>query len=310
MEHDVRNWLKRFGLHEYEENFEKDGWEKLEDLFHIDGDDLNRCIHKPGHRKRFYLAVKETEATGVHTSIKVNETKNEDIVSYDDETYNDSKAKAVETWLQRNGLGHYFSNFQNEGWDVLEVIYDMNELDISKCIELPGHRMKFQMALKRRGSELGESVMPDILQEKEDVKSWLMKNDLEQYFDRLDGEGWDTMEVLFELGEEDLRQCIRLPGHKKRFQLAVLNGKSKECASLPSGKSLEESADLQMITERKSIAYSQNVFQDMKSDLPTVYEEFVPSQAEPLAKTNGDDKKSFDKESVTETKVQDEFVKR
>ena len=322
MDDDVRNWLKSFGLQEYEEQFGKDGWETLDDIFHIDEHDLNACIRKPGHRKIFHLAVQETEATGVHASLKIKETNNEDLTTNYDENYDDSKAKDVEAFLQSIGLGHYISNFKKEGWDRLEVICDMDEQEVHNCIDKPGHRKKFQIALKRSdissfdqmSPELSASVLSDKPQEN-DVKSWLEGHNLDQYFDRLVGEGWDTIDVLFKLGEneEDLKECIDKPGHRKRFQLAVISERSKENQDTsPKVKLPEKWDDIQIaqITKRKDIDYLQDACLDTRSDLSTVRKEFAASQIEPLENNNGSDKENPDAEGAIVKNKEDGLVQR
>lgn len=320
MEDDVRNWLKSFGLQEYEDQFEKDGWEKLDDILHIDEYDLHACIHKPGHRKIFQLAIQEIEATGMHPSVKIKETNNENSDPNDDENFIDSRAKDVEYMLRSIGLGLYVSKFKEEGWDRLEVVNDMDEQDVCSCIDKPGHRKKFQIA-HRKGdissfsqisSESRASVMPDESQEKEDVKRWLEENNLEQYCDRLVDEGWDTLEVLFEIGdnEEDLKTCIGKPGHRKRFQRAVnIEMSKRNHDTSPKVKLSEERDDIQ-ITQRKDIAYLQDASRDIQSDLSKVCGEFAPSQTQPLDKAKGSDKENSAAESTIVINKADELEQR
>ena len=53
----------------------------------------------------------------------------------------------VEGWLRVNDLIEYFPNFMKHGWDRLAVIAEMTEKDIEKCIQKPGHKVKFKRAL-------------------------------------------------------------------------------------------------------------------------------------------------------------------
>ena len=302
---EVRNWLRSFGLQEYAHRFKEDGWEKLEDLFHIDEDDLKMCIHKPGHRKRFHLAVRETKATGVHPSVRIAELKDEDYSSHDDEIFDDPRAKAAEIWLQRNGLGQYFSNFKDDGWDILDVFTDMDEQDIQQCIDRPGHRKKFQLALKQCDSsnisqltfQSNEITVQDIRQQRRDVENWLEGNNLEQYIDILEGEGWDTLDVLFELGEteEDLKRCIDKPGHRKRFQLAAISVQSGNIQTVsPKEKLPEERTDLHATREidRVTFTHLQNKSIDVKHDLTTVRERVAPSKKERINMNYSNQKES------------------
>ena len=53
----------------------------------------------------------------------------------------------VEGWLRVNDMIEYFPNFVEHGWDKLAVIAEMTEKDIEKCIQKPGHKVKFRSAL-------------------------------------------------------------------------------------------------------------------------------------------------------------------
>ena len=300
MEDSLRNWLKSFGLHEYEKRFENDGWENLDDVFHIDQDDLNECIHKAGHRKIFHLAVQETKATGVHPSVKIQES-NEGPNPDDDYSYLEQKTKEVELWLKRIGLGQYAANFQEEGWDRLEVIKDMDDQEIRNCIHKPGHRTRFKIAMKRddpasfelMSPEISATVVPDAIQEKY-VKKWLTENGLQLYFGKLVEEGWDTLDVLFELdnNEADLKECISRPGHRKRFQRAVIREQAeRNHGAQTSVKVSEEMENMQvtMQTGTDDITYVRNASNDSNTDSVTVPKFFVPAATEPLSKS----KKNF-----------------
>ena len=46
----------------------------------------------------------------------------------------------VRKWLSLNGLGDYSSNFEKDGWDDLSLLSEMNDCELKKCIQKPGHR--------------------------------------------------------------------------------------------------------------------------------------------------------------------------
>ena len=270
MDEDVRNWLKSFGLQEYVKTFEEDGWETREDLFEIDADNLKSCMPKPGHRKRFELALQKTKNPGKRygSPIKIDNETNKDYNSRDDGASDGPKTSVVGIWLQRHGLEQYVLNFEAEGWDMLEVITHMNDYDVQKCIDKPGHRMKFQIALEKHGieidSDLYASAMQDSAEEQHMVESWLKENNLHQYVDKLNNDGWDTFECLLELGrhEEALKRCIDKPGHRKRFQRALERKRSSEKNTLQGeARSVQETTERE--TEKENIAYSETGISDL-----------------------------------------------
>ena len=59
MEHDVKVWLQRLGLHLYVQPLEAEGWETFEDFHNMELEDLERCIPMFGHRKRFQVALEK-----------------------------------------------------------------------------------------------------------------------------------------------------------------------------------------------------------------------------------------------------------
>ena len=260
---EVRNWLRKYGLQKYSKILEEDGWEKLSDLFEIDEDDLKTCMDKPGHRKRFHLAVQETKSNGSQTRATICIKEPTGVDDEDDWNTCHPRTKLVEGWLKKYGLGQYIIDFKNGGWDIPEVVVEMDEENIKACINKPGHRKKFYQALKHENlkdimethSQLSES---ELALQRQDLENWLKRNNLEQYINSLEEDGWDSIDVLFEIieDEENLKRCIEKPGHRKRFKLAVNSIKnnasteeviqqqkdrSNTCASeLNSGKEADE----------------------------------------------------------------------
>ena len=54
----------------------------------------------------------------------------------------------VRKWLSLNGLGDYSSNFEKDGWDDLSLLSEMNDCELKRCIQKPGHRARFRKALR------------------------------------------------------------------------------------------------------------------------------------------------------------------
>ena len=234
---DVRNWLRSFGLLQYAPQFMEDGWDKLQDLFEIDDQNLTKCINKPGHRKRFTLALAEAKDVGNKTamSIRINKSSETDSGNAKEVVVH-PKTENVERWLKRHGLGQYFSDFTKGGWDIPEVLPHMDPDDIDACIHKPSHRKKFELALKENNFEKTNSleeeiaVTSDVSESPSGIEAWLKSNDLEQYIAKFKDDGWDTMELLFVMAGEDIKLCIHKPGHIKRFQRAIENEKAKKGA--------------------------------------------------------------------------------
>ena len=60
---EVRGWLQSIGLDRYAAKFEDEGWDTLDILYHMKPDEIERCIDKPGHRRRFEIGLQETPPT-------------------------------------------------------------------------------------------------------------------------------------------------------------------------------------------------------------------------------------------------------
>ena len=54
----------------------------------------------------------------------------------------------VKAWLSSNGLGEYWQNFEEHGWDELSLLAKMSDEEIVACIKKAGHRAKFREAIK------------------------------------------------------------------------------------------------------------------------------------------------------------------
>ena len=58
----------------------------------------------------------------------------------------------TKAWLISNGLGEYWSKFEEQGWDELSLLAEMSDVDIEACITKAGHRAKFRKVLKSLSS--------------------------------------------------------------------------------------------------------------------------------------------------------------
>ena len=54
----------------------------------------------------------------------------------------------VKVWLSSNGLGEYWPNFEEHGWEELSLLTEMSEVELEVCITKAGHRAKFRKALR------------------------------------------------------------------------------------------------------------------------------------------------------------------
>ena len=236
---EVRNWLRGFGLEDYAEKFQEDGWDKLAVLFHITDEDLENCILKPGHRKRFHLALtNRINITSIQSDRDDSTTQANDVPG---ESRNFcSNLKHVAGWLKRFGLGEYTPCFEENGWDIVEVLAYMEGNDIKDCISKPGHRKKFQLAINSHNCTdeftLNQNINTSVrnmeaqldicigetnTSEHDEVNAWLTTHGLEHYIKAFTTDGWDTLEVLSKIETDYLKQCISKPGHRKCFQLAM-----------------------------------------------------------------------------------------
>ena len=315
MEDNVRNWLKSFGLQDYAKIFEEYGWEILDDLFDIDADNLTICMPKPGHRKRFELALQKTKNTGMRYPVKTDDEMNIDNNSPDDGASYDPNANAVAIWLQRHGLEQYVLKFEDEGWDMLEVITHMDEHDIQKCIDKPGHRVKFQIALEKHGIEKGyghnASALPDSAEVKHVVESWLKENNLHQYIAKFNDDGWDTFECLIELGrhEEDLKRCIDKPGHRVRFQRALERERLSENRVQTEVSKLQSDTTTKQKETERDIAGENNAYLENDThNLKTVHKDEERFKLEE-GDTHATGDKADERQSVARTEAE-ETVKK
>ena len=54
----------------------------------------------------------------------------------------------IKLWLSSNGLGEYWHNFEEHGWEELSLLTEMSDVDLELCITKRGHRAKFKKALR------------------------------------------------------------------------------------------------------------------------------------------------------------------
>ena len=104
---EVRNWLRGLGLGQYAHKFEEDGWDSLEMLQHMRPNEVEACIDKPGHRRKFEFGIqtdfpkeKGSGDAGDDGSILVEENTKKlstDIVTKTDHTLDSDKTRIDET---------------------------------------------------------------------------------------------------------------------------------------------------------------------------------------------------------------------
>ena len=77
---EVRNWLRGLGLEQYTSKFEEEGWDTPNVLCHMKPEEIERCIDKPGHRRKFEVGLKENPPTDQISDSSVYEAEeNKDI---------------------------------------------------------------------------------------------------------------------------------------------------------------------------------------------------------------------------------------
>ena len=141
----------------------------MEVVLHISEDDLRSCIDKPGHIKRFQLALDgPLQKTAVETV-------------------------EVDKWLAHTGLEEYKENFIRGGWDTLDMLPHMSDEEIKGCIEKPGHRKRFQLDLQNFYQNGTPEQNPNLYTDNvcirkglETVENWLKRFELEQYTTEFD----------------------------------------------------------------------------------------------------------------------------
>ena len=77
----------------------------------------------------------------------------------------------VKVWLSSNGLGEYWPNFVENGWEELSLLTEMSDTELEVCITKAGHRAKFRKALRSLtiASASGNSVGPSHADERQKI---------------------------------------------------------------------------------------------------------------------------------------------
>ncbi|XP_071958819.1 uncharacterized protein [Antedon mediterranea] len=120
----ISNFLHPIGLMQYEEIFKIKGYDIESDFPNLDEDDLNQMkIFNKEHRRLILEAA---------------------------QVYQPSEYFEVFSWLRRNGLDYYFTNFVNSDIDTLRSASDLevNENTLHDLeIHLPSHRKRLREAV-------------------------------------------------------------------------------------------------------------------------------------------------------------------
>ena len=143
--HEVRGWLEKLGLSEYEDNFISNGYEKLDFIAAIvekgELEEIN--ITNPGHIATLLHAIKTLKQ-----EIEVVDESVEDSVTPDDEASvvtlapgDERNRQKIRDWLKGLGLSEYEDNFISNGYEKLDFIAEIVEEGELKEINItnPGH---------------------------------------------------------------------------------------------------------------------------------------------------------------------------
>jgi len=123
----------------------------------------------------------------------------------------------VEGWLSSIHFEEYVVNFLEAGYDLPTISRMTPEDLIAIAITNPVHRKKIKHEITRLSVPDGiPAVIPESLYE------WLYLLRLEEYFDLLRKQGYDSVEKVAELTWEDFEEIgIKKLGHQKRLSLAI-----------------------------------------------------------------------------------------
>ncbi|XP_065826355.1 E3 ubiquitin-protein ligase RNF213-like isoform X3 [Oscarella lobularis] len=119
-------------------------------------------------------------------------------------------------WFEELGLMQYYNKFIEEGFDDLEVVAVITECDLEELGVRRGHRRKI---LNRFSSQRRSLQQEDA---KLEVKQWIDSAGCIQYYDTFIDEGFDDMESLSLIKEEDLTAMKLKLGFKRKI-LSKLN---------------------------------------------------------------------------------------
>ena len=70
--------------------------------------------------------------------------------------------ESVKIWLLRNGLGEYATKFEDDGWDDITLLTDIEDDDLKRIIGKRGHIVKFKKALEKLKSRDSENTKTEL----------------------------------------------------------------------------------------------------------------------------------------------------
>ncbi|XP_013789231.1 caskin-2-like [Limulus polyphemus] len=123
----------------------------------------------------------------------------------------------MKTWLSSLHLSQYFELFVQAGYDMATVSRMTPEDLTAVGVKQPNHRLKLKAEIDRLNIfDLIPCHKPDNLLE------WLQLLRLEEYYEPLSQQGYNTVSQVAELIWEDLEEIgIKKLGHQKKIMLAI-----------------------------------------------------------------------------------------
>ena len=131
------------------------------------------------------------------------------------------------------GLEQYYDKFVEDGFDDLESVAAVKECDLIELGVLRGHRRKILNRQQRRFSSQKRSLQQGkaracvvavqwyryllVEDAKLEVKKWLESAGCVQYWATFLGEGFDDMETLRLVSEEDMSSMKIKRGHMRKI---------------------------------------------------------------------------------------------
>ncbi|XP_065826351.1 E3 ubiquitin-protein ligase RNF213-like isoform X2 [Oscarella lobularis] len=114
-------------------------------------------------------------------------------------------------WFEELGLEQYRRKFVEEGFDDLESLAAVRECDLEELGVLRGHRRKI---LNRKQIGIPSQQRKDA---KLEVRKWLESAQCVQYYNTFLEEGFDDIESLFLITEEDFTSMKIKLGHRRKI---------------------------------------------------------------------------------------------
>lgn len=147
---EVRNWLRGRELEQYASRFEEEGWDTLDILQRMGPRDIETCISRAGHRKKFEIGLQTHPPTGgSSTSLLINA----EISNLDKEAENILHKSNSSDELQTRGILKEGTSEESQKKQFLHRIDDDN---ISAPIVKEDGQMTLSIETEARSESLGE----------------------------------------------------------------------------------------------------------------------------------------------------------